>query len=220
MTNAAKQKGDRGEREAVTVLAALAPDLVVEKPQRKLGAGRKEDTGDLVVLPDVTVQVKTYGKVEAALREAAAGAEAQRERAGTRFALGMVPIPRARQGSVRWLAATLSWPDGDPDEADLVHLGLVSRAITHLRREDLGVRRDRRIVAVDRARLPRLYLAPIEAWVAAWRIARDARLQLAMFDIGGLEHGDQALVLTAPRPDRSSLAVPAPGSPTRLRPAS
>lgn len=218
MTNAAKQKGDRGEREAVAVLAALAPDLVVEKPQRKLGAGRKEDTGDLVVLPDVTVQVKTYGKVEAALREAAAGAEAQRERAGTRFALGMVPIPRARQGSVRWLAATLSWPGADPDEVDLVHLGLVSRAITHLRREDLGVRRDRRIVALDRARLPRLYLAPIEAWVTAWRIARQGHVQLSMFALDEIENDAAALTSCSGRsiPQTGS----APCAPAQLRPAS
>ena len=184
MANASKQKGDRGEREAVEVLTCLAPDLLVDKPQRKLGAGRKEDTGDLVVLPDVTIQVKTYGKVETILREAAVGAEAQRVRAGSTFALGMAPIPRARRGSVRWLAAVLSWPGGDPDDLDLVHVGMVGRAVTHLRREDLGVRRDRRIVAVERAGLPRLYIATIDAWMAAWRVARDGRLQLSLLEPG------------------------------------
>src|SRR6478735_12765266 len=56
--NTNKRKGDRAEREAVAVLCELAPDLVVARPQRLLGAGRREDTGDLWVFPGVTVQVK------------------------------------------------------------------------------------------------------------------------------------------------------------------
>jgi hypothetical protein len=182
MTNRAKQKGDKGEREAVAVLKALAPDLALENAQRKLGAGRREDTGDLVVLPDVTVQVKTYAEVTTALREAASGAEAQSARAGTSFALGIAPIPRARRGSVRWLASVLQWPGGDPDEAELAHFGMLGRAVAHVRREDLGIRRDRRIVAVDRRGLPRLYVAPIEAWVASWQVARDGYCQLRLYE--------------------------------------
>ena len=214
MANAAKQKGDRGEREAVAVLASLVPDLVVAKPQRKLGAGRREDTGDLVVFPDVTVQVKTYGKVETALREAATSAEAQRKRADTRFALGMAPVPRARRGSVRWLAATLTWPGGDPDEVDLVHCGIVSRATAHLRREDLGIRRDRRIVAVERTGSPRLYVSTIEAWITAWRVARTGWCQLSMLDLSQLADDDVALSAS------ESCPVSTPSSIARLRPAS
>lgn len=229
MTNRSKQKGDRGEREAVEVLRSLAPGLVVDKPQRKLGAGRREDTGDLVVLPDVTIQVKTYAGVTTALREAATGAEAQRARAGTSFALGMAPVPRARRGSVRFLAAALSWPGGDPDDADLVRVGLVGRAVAHVRREDLGVRRDRRIVAVERAGMARLYVAPIEAWVAAWRLARDGRVQLSLLDPGWEEDEAVTLALTAPAllmpadpagPAPEPAATRAPAVPARLRPAS
>ena len=211
MTNPSKIKGDRGEREAVGVLRALAPDLMVAKPQRKLGAGRREDTGDLVVLPDVTVQVKTYGRIETALRDAATGAETQGERAGTAFALGMAPIPRARRGSVRWLAGVLRWPGGDPDESELAHVGLPSRAIAHVRREDLGVRRDRRIVAVERADMARLYVAPIEAWVAAWRVARDGYVQLSLFDADW--PGDDDLTCSPTAPVAAECAA-------QLRPAS
>ena len=182
MANAAKLKGDRGEREAVLVLKALAPDLVLSNAQRKLGAGRREDTGDLVVFSDVTVQVKTYATAGSALRDAAEGAELQRARAGTRFALGMAPVPRARRGAVRWLASTLRWPGGELGQDDLFSVGLVSRAIAHVRRDDLGIRRERRVAIVERAGAHRIYVAPVEAWIAAWRLARNGRVQLTVPD--------------------------------------
>ena len=177
MANSAKVKGDRGEREAVLVLKALVPDLVLPNAQRKLGAGRREDTGDLVVFPDVTVQVKTYATAGKALRDAAEAAEAQRVRAGTRFAFGMAPVPRARRGAVRWLASTLVWPGGELGQDDLFSVGLVSRAIAHVRRDDLGIRRERRVAIVERAGAHPLYVAPVEAWIAAWRLACDRQVQ-------------------------------------------
>ena len=71
MANSNKRKGDRAEREAVAAVCRLAPDLVVERPQRLLGAGRGEDTGDLWVLPGVTVQVKLRADPAQSVRLAA-----------------------------------------------------------------------------------------------------------------------------------------------------
>lgn len=182
MTNRSKEKGDRGEREAVAALRELFPGLVLKNSQRKLGAGRKEDTGDLVVFHDVTIQVKNYADVSTSLREAAVGAAIQGERAGTRFAFGMAPIPRARRGSVRWLAATLEWPGGAPDETEIARFGQVSRAVARVRQENIGIRRDKRVVAVDRRDSLRLYVAPVEAWVAAWQVASIGYVQPSLFD--------------------------------------
>jgi len=182
MTNKSKAKGDQGEREAVNVLRALAPDLTLPDAQRKLGAGRKEDTGDLVVFEDVTIQVKNYVDVGRALREAALGAQLQGERARTRFALGMAPVYRARASSVRWLACVLDWPGGEPPSAELASFGLPLRAVAHVRREDLGIRREQRITVVERQGTPRIFVAPIEAWVASWRSAMADGVQLTLFD--------------------------------------
>ena len=105
MANSNKRRGDRAEREALAVVCRLAPDLVVARPQRLLGAGRREDTGDLWVLPGVTAQVKHRADPAQAIRLAADGAAAQARRAGSEFAVGLVPIPRARVGAVRVLRA-------------------------------------------------------------------------------------------------------------------
>ena len=53
MTGASKRKGDRAELEA----AALIYDLLGIDCQRKLGAGRREDTGDIHGIPDTVIQV-------------------------------------------------------------------------------------------------------------------------------------------------------------------
>ena len=60
MANPQKQKGDRAERE----LAALLCDHLGSDCRRKLGAGRKDDQGDLDLIVNgepVVVQVADYG---------------------------------------------------------------------------------------------------------------------------------------------------------------
>lgn len=54
MTGASKAKGDRGEREVVPLLSRLLrlPDV-----RRALGAGRKDDVGDIDGVPNTAVQV-------------------------------------------------------------------------------------------------------------------------------------------------------------------
>lgn len=168
MTNPQKTKGDRGEREAVLALTRLAGDRVVENPRRKLGAGRRDDMGDLDVLPGVTIQVKTMSDLSRALRSAASGAMEQRERSGDDWALGMAPVPHARSKAVRWLAATEEWPGGEPDADCVAGFGMIAAAISHARREDIGVPRYRRLAVVRRLGQPALYVAPLEAWVHDW----------------------------------------------------
>lgn len=89
MSNPAKAKGDRAEREA----AALLADLTGWPVRRKLGAGRLDDAGDLDGVPSCAVQVKSYADVTRATRVALDGLEAQRVAAGVPFAAAMIRRP-------------------------------------------------------------------------------------------------------------------------------
>lgn len=190
--NASKAKGDRGEREAVAVLCQLAPDLVLPNARRKLGAGRKDDIGDLDVFPDVTIQVKTMSDVVAALRHAAMGAAEQSVRAGTTYQMGMAPIPRARATAVRWLAAAIDWPGGPPPDDELRIVGRTQDAVAHCRSEALGIPRSRRIAAVRRADAQAMYVATLDAWIASWRGSRDPWQVAADLHCRMVEHMSQA----------------------------
>jgi len=169
MVNSSKNKGDRGELEAVRVCLALAPDLLVPRAMRMLGAGRREDVGDLKLLPDAAVQVKNCADLSAALRQAAVGAQRQARHGQMDFALGLAPVPRARATSVRWLAACLFWPDDTLAHDEIARFGNPGAAVAHLRNENLGVPRDRRIAIVERRGTDTIVVAPIEAWFAAYR---------------------------------------------------
>lgn len=112
MVNANKNKGDRAEREAVDALVALSSGLQLTPLQmRALGAGRKEDTGDIHVFPDVAVQVKNYAasRLNAGIREAAVGALRQAGNGLLPYHLGMTVIPRARKDGLRWVASAVEW---------------------------------------------------------------------------------------------------------------
>lgn len=174
MGNSSKDKGDRNERAAVVELVAKAGDLTLPNAQRKLGAGRREDTGDLHVFPDVAVQVRAKADLGDALRTAAVDSVVQAGHGGMAYALGMVPVPQARQGTVRWLACCLSWPGGAPGADEIAVFAQPTRAVAHLRREDLGVPRVRRIVQLARANAGPVFVAPIEAWLAAYRLVRSS----------------------------------------------
>lgn len=171
MSNASKNKGDRAEREAVRVLALLAPDLLIATPRRKLGAGRQDDIGDLDVLIDAAVQVKNFADLGAAIRQAATGAAAQARRANLPFHLGMAPVRHARAGSVRWIASCLEWPDLGVQHDEVARFGTPSAAVAHLRNERLGVPRLRRIAVIERSGSDAIVVAPLEAWLDAYRDA-------------------------------------------------
>ena len=88
MTNSAKAKGDRGERDA----AALLAELLGYPVKRALGAGRAEDTGDLFGVPQTVVQVADWSNALAAVRHKPIGAESQRENANATFAASMIRL--------------------------------------------------------------------------------------------------------------------------------
>ncbi len=167
VTNANKAKGDRYEREAVAVLCALAPDLVLPHARRKLGAGRHDDVGDLDAIDGVAVQVRFRSKVADAIRTSADDAVIQAERAGARLGVGMVPILRAPRDGVaaRWLAASYRWPCPVPDAAPV--FGTTARAVTWIR--TAGTPLAGRVAVVRRVGFAPITLGTIEAWVAALR---------------------------------------------------
>jgi hypothetical protein len=169
MTNSSKNKGDRGELEADKYLKALCPDLLLWDAMRMLGAGRKEDVGDLKAFPDAAVQVKNFSEknLSRGLYEAATGAQVQASRARHPFNTGMVVVPRARKvGAVRFVASTLDWPverDHATATNSLAALALVKKAGPNA---DLTVQ-------VNRKGAPPIIIANIDLWVAAYRLATD-----------------------------------------------
>ena len=173
MTNSARDKGDRFEREAVKLLLEIAPDLAVPKAQRKLGSGRREDVGDLHFFPDVAVQVRAYANLPKALRSAAVDAVAQAAHGDMAFSLGMAPVPRALSRQVKWLASCLQWPV-HLDEDEVAVFGEPMRAVRHARLETIGVPRRRRVARVERGAQEAVWIAPIEAWLAAYRKAKSS----------------------------------------------
>lgn len=180
MANPNKVKGDRAERAAVEALRELAADLVLPDAQRMLGAGRRDDIGDLRVFPDAAVQVRAMRNLAAGVRSAAFDAEVQAARGRSKFPLGMVPIPHApnRPDAVRWLAATTQWPT-HLDESTLPSWGNTGLAIKWLRLRPTTARPDvlpidARLARIERRGADTFYLATLQTWVAAYRSARSA----------------------------------------------
>lgn len=176
MANAAKRKGDAAELEAVRFLVDAAPDLVVNNPWRMLGAGRKDDVGDLRVLPEVAIQVRSYklDSIGLAVRSAATDALTQAANGGYAHAFGMIPYPRARKGSVRWLA---SWVRPLDDAVSVAEFKRVSDVLMWVRDDDgpHGYRtwpRGARVAHLTGPGAP-VFVAPIEAWLAGYRQVRE-----------------------------------------------
>lgn len=89
VANPQKAKGDRAELEA----AKLLTDLLGAPVQRKLGAGRTEDTGDLYGVTNTVVEVKSYKDVTAGIRSAMGGLEAKRVNANVAHAVALIRRP-------------------------------------------------------------------------------------------------------------------------------
>ena len=94
MSNPQKAKGDAAERE----VAALLSDLLGFTVRRKLGAGRKDDTGDLDGIPDTVVQVVNRRDLWVAMRLKPPACEQQQANAGAMFGATAV-----RMVGGRWL---------------------------------------------------------------------------------------------------------------------
>ena len=88
MTNPAKNKGDKAERE----VAALITDLLGIPCRRKLGAGRLDDIGDIDGIPDTVIQVADWTDKIRAIRTKIVGVERQRANDGATFAASFIRL--------------------------------------------------------------------------------------------------------------------------------
>ena len=97
MTNKAKEKGDRAEREAALLLKKFTGYEV----ERRFGAGMEKDKGDLLGIPNTIVQVcDLQNKSDACLRKPRE-AEQQRINAKVKHAATLVrykKMPRCAEG--------------------------------------------------------------------------------------------------------------------------
>jgi hypothetical protein len=187
MANSSKSKGDKAERDAVEMLKARVPDLCLPKAKRMLGAGRSEDVGDLYVFPDVAIQVRAYKmeSIGAALRSSAIDSVTQAGHGDMDFAMGLVPYPRAREDQVRWIATGLTWPEEFTEDTEPIDFAMVSKALTWVRDDNgpYGYRarpRHQRIARLGGGATTPILLAPVEAWLSAYRVATGRHEPIAL----------------------------------------
>jgi len=102
MANASKAKGDRAELE---VQGFIREELGFPA-RRALGAGRKDDVGDIANVPRTVIQVVSTKDIARAVREKPLEAEEQRKRAGATFAVTAV---RLRGGEYRYVLTPSQW---------------------------------------------------------------------------------------------------------------
>jgi len=95
MTSPAQAKGDRAEREIVSLLRSLSGWPI----ERRYGAGRSQDSGDLVGLPSCCAQVKDYRDPLRAQRDALLVLPTQQLVSGCDYGVAFI---RHRGG--RWVA--------------------------------------------------------------------------------------------------------------------
>jgi hypothetical protein len=89
VTSSSKAKGDKAELEVQGIIR----DLLGYPVRRALGAGRKDDVGDIHGLPSCVVQVANWPhNTLAAVRSKPVEAEAQRANAGVPFAATFVRL--------------------------------------------------------------------------------------------------------------------------------
>ena len=172
MVNANKAKGDKHEREAVVAFLEHCPDLCVWNAQRLLGAGRKEDVGDLLVIEDVAVQVKAFKResLSAAVFSAAAGAAVQAGHARKAFALGMAVVPRARKDKVRWACVVNDWP-----VAGRIHDTASSAVQAVDKVAAAGIDAEYTVQVIRKGAAP-VILSSLPTWVRAYREATGRHL--------------------------------------------
>jgi hypothetical protein len=88
MTHPSKRKGDKAELEVQGILQ----DLLGVPARRKLGAGRKDDMGDIDGVPDTVISVGNISRLSEAIREKPKECEVQQERAGALFGATFVRL--------------------------------------------------------------------------------------------------------------------------------
>lgn len=174
MANPSKNKGDRGEREFVAHVQERYGCLVRPDAQRLLGAGRKDDEGDVRVLYGAATQVKNYGSVSTALLDAADGAARQRKNARLPLGFGVVKVPYARPPKPVWLACALEDQWLVPVGPDVPVFAMSGRLVTWLSSQKdpatVATARARATTKTQRSKLPPLPVADPTMRVARWRV--------------------------------------------------
>ena len=102
MTGPSKRKGDKAELE----VQGLLRDHLGVPARRALGAGRKDDHGDITGIPLTVIQVVNWRDVTAAVRAKPVEAERQRVEAGEPFAATFV---RLKGGDYRVVLTPEQW---------------------------------------------------------------------------------------------------------------
>jgi hypothetical protein len=102
VTSPSKRKGDRAELEVQGIIR----DLLGVPARRALGAGRKDDKGDIDNVPNTAVQVCDWRDLAAAVREKPIEVEIQQAHAGALFAASFV---RLRGGAYRVVLTPEQW---------------------------------------------------------------------------------------------------------------
>jgi hypothetical protein len=102
VTGTSKRKGDKAELEAAKVIF----DLLGYEAVRALGAGRKEDGGDISGVPEHSIQVANWADISRAAIRKPEAVERQRQVAGKHFAATFV---RFRGGVWRVVLTPEQW---------------------------------------------------------------------------------------------------------------
>jgi hypothetical protein len=114
VANSSKRKGDRAELEVQGILR----DLLGVPARRALGAGRKDDVGDITGVPDTVIQVADWMDALRAVREKPLECEEQRRNTGGWYLDGpeaSLPAPfaatfvRLRGGEYRVVLTPEQW---------------------------------------------------------------------------------------------------------------
>jgi Holliday junction resolvase len=87
-----KRKGDTAELE----VQGLLRELLGVPARRALGAGRKDDVGDITGVPDTVIQVVSRKDFARGLREKLPEVEEQRRNAAAQFAAVFLRMPGGR----------------------------------------------------------------------------------------------------------------------------
>lgn len=111
MTNPRKAKGDKAELE----VQGLLRELLGVNARRMLGAGRRDDVGDMAGVPDTTIQIVNRKDVSRAIREKVPKCVEQQNRAETTHGATFVRLPGGRyvvvQTPEQWAAL---WREAAP----------------------------------------------------------------------------------------------------------
>lgn len=99
MTNRSGDKGANGEREVQELLRGL---LDLPHVRRALGAGRKDDVGDIDGVPQTAIQVAWWASPMTAINAKILDTDRQRKNKRVRFAALFVRRTRAKYGP-KWI---------------------------------------------------------------------------------------------------------------------